>query len=177
MRSLFLVYFSVEKMVERRVHWPVAWTPGNTDFYCVYLALKTLFGPYSELYVNNRRNIPQFGRWRNSVVCRKVKNLHQHALFYAFTMSSQNCYVWLKKNTWQLPRAICPIVCRLQMTPNERNRSWFMVANNIHCTYTRVSRVPNFESRFRDWDYDNIILESETETRSGIWIGKADYLE
>ena len=83
-------------MVERRVHWPVAWTPGNTDFYCVYLALKTLFGPYSELYVNNR-NIPQFGRWRNSVVCRKVKNIHQHVLFYAFTMSSQKLLRLVKK--------------------------------------------------------------------------------
>ena len=83
-------------MVERRVHWPVAWTPGNTDFYCVYLALKTLFGPYSELYVNNR-NIPQFGRWQNSVVCRKVKNIHQHALLYAFTMSSQKLLRLVKK--------------------------------------------------------------------------------
>ena len=65
---------------------------------CLYLALKTLFGPYSELYVNNRRNIPQFSRrWRNSVVCRKVKSIHQHALLYAFTMSSQKLLRLAKK--------------------------------------------------------------------------------
>ena len=48
----------------------------------------------------NNRNIPQFGRWRNSVVCRKVKDIHQHVLLYAFTKSSQKLLRLVKKKEY-----------------------------------------------------------------------------